>query len=86
MTLMSYASGATDVPLLDETIGECLRRIASTFPDREALVDVPTDRRWTYAGRLADVDALSRGLLTTGVATGRLAHYKIPRPPSTSSR
>ena len=38
-----------DVPLLGDTIGDNLDRTVARFPDREALVDVPTGRRWTYA-------------------------------------
>ena len=44
----SYASGASDVPLIGRTIGEDLVRTVAWVPDREALVDVPTGRRWTY--------------------------------------
>jgi fatty-acyl-CoA synthase len=66
----SYASGTTHMPLLGETIGACLRRIATAFPNREALVDVPSDRRWTYGQLLADVDSLSRGLLAAGIEKG----------------
>ena len=45
----SYSHGASGVPLLGETIGANLRRVAAAHPDREALVDVPSGRRWTYA-------------------------------------
>ncbi len=40
----SYASGTTEVPLLGETIGDALRRTASRYADREALVDLVRDR------------------------------------------
>ena len=46
---LSYSHGASPDPLLGETIGENLRRTAARHPDREALVDVPSGRRWTYA-------------------------------------
>jgi hypothetical protein len=36
-------------PLPGETIGENFNRMAMTHADREALVDRPTARRWTYA-------------------------------------
>ena len=39
---LSYSHGASRTPLLGETIGANLRRIAGRHPDREALVDVPT--------------------------------------------
>jgi fatty-acyl-CoA synthase len=66
----SYSHGASGVPLLGETIGANLRRIAATYPDREALVDVPTGRRWTYAGLDLDTDGLARGLIAAGVEAG----------------
>jgi fatty-acyl-CoA synthase len=40
------------------------------FGDREALVDCPSGRRWTYTELAADVDALALGLLELGVAQG----------------
>jgi len=66
----SYASGTSDVPLLGDTIGDDFDRTVAAGPDREALVEVPTGRRWTYAQLRADVDALALGLLATGVAKG----------------
>lgn len=66
----SYASGTADVPLLGDTIGENLDRAVRAFPDRDALVDRPTGRRWTYARLAADVDALALGLLELGIAKG----------------
>ncbi|WP_137120664.1 AMP-binding protein [Segeticoccus rhizosphaerae] len=66
----SYASGTSDSPLLGDTIGDNLVRTAASFPDREALVDVPSGRRWTYAEFDRDVDALALGLLARGVAAG----------------
>jgi fatty-acyl-CoA synthase len=66
----SYASGTSDSPLLGDTIGDNLVRTAASFPDREALVDVPSGRRWTYAEFDRDVDALALGLLARGVVAG----------------
>jgi fatty-acyl-CoA synthase len=68
--LPSYASGTSDVPLLGETIGDNLDRTVAADPGREALVDVPAGRRWTYAQLRADVDALALGLVGAGVAKG----------------
>ncbi len=45
----SYVSGVSEVPLLGETIGANFARMAAANPGREALVDVPSGRRWTYA-------------------------------------
>ena len=68
--LPSYASGTSDVPLLGETIGDNFDRMVAADPDREALVEVPTGQRWSYAQLRADVDALALGLLGDGVAKG----------------
>ncbi|MFE4518841.1 AMP-binding protein [Kitasatospora sp. NPDC056783] len=66
----SYACGTSDVPLLGDTIGENLDRAVRAFPERDALVDRATARRWTYAELAADVDALALGLLELGIAKG----------------
>jgi fatty-acyl-CoA synthase len=66
----SYAAGETRPPLLEETIGANLERIAAEHGGREALVEVATGRRWTYAELDADVNTLARGLLATGIEKG----------------
>ena len=66
----SSASGPSDVPLLGDTVGDGLDRTAARLPDGEALVEVATGRRWTYAEFVAQVDALAFGLLGAGVQTG----------------
>jgi fatty-acyl-CoA synthase len=66
----SYAAGATTPALLEETIGANLERIVAEHGDREALVEVASGRRWTYASFDADVDALARGLIAAGIAKG----------------
>jgi fatty-acyl-CoA synthase len=70
MRLPSYASGVSEVPLLGETIGENLRRTVAEYGDREALVEVASGRRWTYAEFGADVDTFARGLMARGIAKG----------------
>lgn len=66
----SYASGVSEVPLLGDTIGGNLDRTVRAFPGRDALVDMASGRRWTYAEFAADVDALALGLLDLGIAKG----------------
>ncbi|WP_346280894.1 AMP-binding protein [Pseudonocardia sp.] len=66
----SYASGTSDVPLLGDTIGDNLDRTASGQPDAEALVEVPTGRRWTYAELRDEVDVVAMGLLAAGMEKG----------------
>lgn len=67
---LSYASGVSDVPLLGDTIGVNLDRTAARFPDREALVECATGRRWTYQEFVAEVDKLAIGLLEAGIGKG----------------
>ncbi|QGV77841.1 AMP-binding protein [Streptomyces ficellus] len=67
---LSYAHGTSGTALLGETIGANLARTVARHPGREALVDVPSGRRWTYAEFGADVARLARGLLAAGVAKG----------------
>jgi fatty-acyl-CoA synthase len=66
-TQPSYSHGTSATALLGETIGENLRRVAAEFSDSEAVVDVPTGRRWTYRQFDADTDDLARGLLAAGL-------------------
>ncbi|GLW55578.1 fatty-acyl-CoA synthase [Kitasatospora phosalacinea] len=66
----SHASGPTGTPLLDDTIGANLDRAVRAFPEREALVECATGRRWTYAELAADVDAVALGLRARGVGRG----------------
>jgi fatty-acyl-CoA synthase len=68
--MLSYASAISDVPLLGETIGANLERTVAAFADREALVDVPSGRRWTYAQFDAAVNEVARGLLARGIDKG----------------
>jgi fatty-acyl-CoA synthase len=67
---LSYSHGTSAIPLLGETIGASLRRVAARYPDAEVLVDVPAGRRWTYAAFDADTDTLARGLIAAGLAAG----------------
>ncbi|SFM58856.1 fatty-acyl-CoA synthase [Pseudonocardia ammonioxydans] len=66
----SYASGTSDTPLLGDTIGANFDRTAAAFGDNDALVEVSTGRRWTYAQLREDVEKLAGGLLAAGVETG----------------
>ncbi|WP_233211631.1 AMP-binding protein [Mycobacterium sp. shizuoka-1] len=67
---MSYACGPDGVALLDETIGSNIERTASAHPDVDALVEVTTGRRWTYAEFNRDIDSLARALMSSGIAKG----------------
>ena len=66
--MASYDYGASNQPLLGETIGENFTRMAMTHADREALVDRFTGRRWTYPELHHDVLALAHGLIRLGIS------------------
>ncbi|WP_323794366.1 AMP-binding protein, partial [Nocardioides sp.] len=68
--MQSYSRGETDQPLLVETIGANFSRTVAAHPDREALVEVASGRRWTWAELERDVDAVARGLVAGGLAVG----------------
>src|SRR5262245_21541044 len=70
MPTLSYAHGASSVPLLGETIGENLRRTVERFGDREALVVRHQGYRATYRQLWEQVGLAARGLLARGVRTG----------------
>jgi fatty-acyl-CoA synthase len=79
--LPSYASGTSSTPLLGDTIGANLDRTALRWPDRDAVVDVPSGRRWTYREFVADVDALALGLRSQGVGKGERVGIWAPNCP-----
>ena len=66
----SYESGTSTQPLLGETIGHALARVAAEHPGADALVDVPSGRRWTYAELDAAVSRLAAGLMAAGIGIG----------------
>lgn len=79
--LPSYASGTSDVPLLGDTIGDNFDRTVAACGDRDALVDLPSGRRWTYRELKADIDALALGLLAKGVSKGDRVGIWAPNCP-----
>jgi fatty-acyl-CoA synthase len=56
--------------LLGETVGRNLDRAIAAHPDREALVDVPSGRRWTYAEFGRAVEEVALGLAARRVSKG----------------
>ena len=57
----SYAKGELEPPLLEETIGANFERTVAAHPDREALVEFATGRRWTWRELNRDVDCSRAG-------------------------
>jgi fatty-acyl-CoA synthase len=66
----SYVHGASDVPLLGETIGENLRRTVERVPNSEALVVRHQNYRATYAELWQQTTQAARGLLANNVRQG----------------
>jgi fatty-acyl-CoA synthase len=77
----SYVSGTSDVPLLGDTIGDDFDRTAAAHGARDALVDRPSGRRWTYAQLREDVDAVAHGLLAAGIGKGDRVGIWAPNCP-----
>ncbi len=67
---VSYLHGASQVPLLGETIGENLDRTVARFGDRDALISVHQGIRQTWAEFHAAVEEVARGLLALGIEAG----------------
>jgi fatty-acyl-CoA synthase len=67
---LSHTRGESEPPLLEQTIGDNLDETTARFGDREALVDVQQDVRWTYAEFTARVNELARALLADGLVRG----------------
>jgi fatty-acyl-CoA synthase len=66
----SHAIGATDVPLLEETIGSHFEAMARRFPQREALVSRHQGQRFTYAELDQEANRLASALLRAGLTSG----------------
>jgi fatty-acyl-CoA synthase len=66
----SFFEGATEPPLIEETIGARLLATAARFPEREALVVRHQGVRWTWREYVERIDALARGLLALGLQPG----------------
>ena len=70
MTEESYRKGGDEPALLEMTIGEMLEQTTSRFGDRDAIVDFPTRKRWTWAQLNEDAARVATGLLDLGVRKG----------------
>lgn len=70
MNKLSYEHGCSDVPLLGETITECLRKTVLQFPDRDALIVPYQNYRATYREFWDQIEEIAKGLLAFGVERG----------------
>ncbi|HEY1794730.1 MAG TPA: AMP-binding protein [Stellaceae bacterium] len=71
MPLPSYVHGASDTPLIGETIGVHFDRLVARFPDRDALIVRHQNIRWTYRDLQREADAVAAGLLALGLDPGQ---------------
>ena len=67
---LAIDAGATDVPLIEQTIGDNLDETAARFGDREALVVDHQGIRQTWSEFNASVNAVAKGLLAYGIEKG----------------
>ncbi|MCP1413617.1 AMP-binding protein [Paenarthrobacter sp. A20] len=81
MSDLSYANERSDIPLIGLTIGEQVDAAAVRYPDHDAMVDMPSGRRWTYRQLNDAVDSLATGLLRLGVEKGDRVGIWAPNVP-----
>ena len=79
--MKSYDAGPTDIPILEETIGENFERTVRANPDAEALVDMASTRRWTYGELDDEIDVIARGLMSLGLEHGDRVGIWAPNCP-----
>ena len=71
MTLaVSYASGPSDKPLLGSTIGKFFDYAAGRFAEREAVVSIHQQVRFTYSELAERVNKLAKALISAGFQKG----------------
>lgn len=67
---LSYFHRGGEPALLGETIPQHFAAIAARFPEQEAVVSLPQQRRLTYQALAQQVDDLARGLMGVGLGKG----------------
>ena len=70
MTGSSHVKGATEPPLIEETIGTMLDRAVAEAGETEALVSIEQGIRWSFAEFTRRADRIAAGLLALGLAPG----------------
>ena len=66
----ALAQGATDQPLIEQTIGACFDAMVARQPEHEALVSVHQGRRYSYRGLQQAARQLASALLGLGLERG----------------
>lgn len=67
---ISYVHGASDIPLLGETIGENLRKTVEKFPNHDALICAHQEYKATYQEFYDQVTQVSKALIALGAKSG----------------
>jgi len=68
--IKSYSCGATDRPLIEQTIGDFFDAITERQPEREALISRHEGRRLTYRQLQTEANRLASALLRLGLEPG----------------
>ncbi len=66
----SYVHGASNEPLIGDTIGVHFDKAAARWSDRDALIVRQQNVSWSYGELKAKVDAFAAGLLALGLVPG----------------
>ncbi|MDO8252289.1 MAG: AMP-binding protein, partial [Rhodoferax sp.] len=66
----SLSSGATDVPLIEQTLGAFFDAMAARLPEHEALVSVHQRQRYSYRALQTASNQLASALLGLGLLPG----------------
>jgi fatty-acyl-CoA synthase len=66
----SYVHGASDIPLIGETIGAHFDRVVERFGARDALIVHHQNISWNYRELQREVDAFAAGLIALGLKPG----------------
>lgn len=66
----SYFKGRTDIPLIEQTIGQYLDNIVDNYPEHPAIVVNHQNIRLTYKEYQQQINQLAMGLLSIGVKPG----------------
>jgi fatty-acyl-CoA synthase len=70
MTRLSYVHGASETPLIGETIGVYFDHAAERLGERDALIVRHQGIRWSWRQLKERVDALATGLIALGLERG----------------
>lgn len=70
MNGMSYFHRGGDTPLIGKTIPQHFAEIVSRFPEQEAVVSLPQQRRLSYRAFADEIELLARGLVALGYGHG----------------